>query len=35
MRKGAECGMSFEGWQDVREGDKIQEYEEVRETRHL
>ncbi len=35
MRKGSECGMSFEDWQDVKPGDKIQEYDEIREKRHL
>lgn len=35
MRKGSECGMSFEGWSDFREGDWIQCYEEKVEKRSL
>ncbi|EGE01943.1 translation initiation factor IF-2 [Trichophyton equinum CBS 127.97] len=35
MRKGAECGMAFEGWADFAVGDEIQTYEVVREKRLL
>ncbi|RMD40900.1 hypothetical protein DV735_g4231, partial [Chaetothyriales sp. CBS 134920] len=35
MRKGTECGMSFANWEDFREGDKIQCYEELSEKRKL
>ncbi|KIH93451.1 translation initiation factor IF-2 [Sporothrix brasiliensis 5110] len=35
MRKGTECGMSFEEWEDIEVGDKIQAYEEIREKRRL
>ena len=35
MRKGAECGMSFEGWSDFAVGDQIQCYEEKVEKRSL
>ncbi|KAL8828437.1 MAG: hypothetical protein Q9170_006602, partial [Blastenia crenularia] len=28
MRKGTECGMAFEGWEDFKEGDMVQCYEE-------
>ena len=35
MRKGAECGMSFEGWDELQEGDQIQAFEEISEKRHL
>ena len=35
MRKGSECGMSFEDWSDIEIGDKIQAYEEIREKRRL
>lgn len=35
MRKGSECGMSFEEWDDIEVGDKIQAYEEIREKRRL
>ncbi len=34
-KKGTECGMSFDGWQDMQQGDQIQAYEEIRERRHL
>lgn len=27
--KGLECGMAFEGWDDLREGDIIKTYQEV------
>lgn len=35
MRKGTECGMGFEEFQDLRQGDQIQAYEEVTTTRNL
>lgn len=34
-RKGTECGISFTGWEDFREGDLIQAYTEVSEKRNL
>ena len=35
MRKGTECGMGFEEWDEFQPGDKVQCYEEQREQRHL
>ncbi|EFX04229.1 mitochondrial translation initiation factor [Grosmannia clavigera kw1407] len=35
MRKGTECGISFDGWGDFAAGDTIQAYEEIREKRTL
>ena len=35
MRKGTECGMSFENWQDFEVGDQVQTYEEISERRAL
>ncbi|KAI3319825.1 hypothetical protein HD806DRAFT_525145 [Xylariaceae sp. AK1471] len=35
MRKGTECGMGFEEFQDLRLGDQIQAFEEVTTTRSL
>lgn len=35
MRKGTECGLSFENWGDFQAGDQIQAYEEITEKRHL
>ncbi|KAI1122272.1 translation initiation factor IF-2 [Nemania abortiva] len=35
MRKGTECGMGFEEFQDLEVGDQIQAYEEVRTSRTL
>jgi translation initiation factor IF-2 len=35
MRKGTECGMSFEGWSEFMVGDQIQAYEEIEEKRKL
>lgn len=35
MRKGTECGMGFEEFQDLEIGDQIQAYEEVRTARSL
>jgi translation initiation factor IF-2 len=35
MRKGTECGMSFEDFEDIKVGDIIQLYEEITEKRYL
>ena len=35
MRKGTECGMSFENWADFKVGDQVQTYEEIIEKRAL
>lgn len=35
MRKGQECGISFDGWDDMQIGDIIQTVEEVKERRKL
>lgn len=35
MRKGTECGMAFDGWEDMREGDNVQCFEEISEPRKL
>jgi len=35
MRKGTECGMGFEEFQDIQAGDQIQAYEEIRTARKL
>ena len=35
MRKGTECGMSFENWTDFKPGDQVQCYEETSEKRAL
>ncbi|MDB5910471.1 MAG: Initiation factor 2 [Massilia sp.] len=35
MRKGAECGMSFEDWDELQVDDQIQAFEEISEKRHL
>ncbi|KUI58226.1 Translation initiation factor IF-2, mitochondrial [Cytospora mali] len=35
MRKGTECGMSFEEYEDFEVGDIIQMYEEIQEKRYL
>ena len=35
MRKGTECGMSFENWEDFKIGDQVQCYEEKIEKRYL
>jgi translation initiation factor IF-2 len=35
MRKGSECGMSFEGWNDFQVGDQVQSYEIKEEKRYL
>ncbi|KAL2410682.1 Translation initiation factor IF-2, mitochondrial [Exophiala dermatitidis] len=35
MRKGSECGMGFENWEDFQVGDQIQSFEEIKEKRTL
>jgi len=35
MRKGTECGIAFEKWEEFQEGDVIQTYEEKSEKRAL
>lgn len=35
MRKGTECGMSFENWEEFKVGDQVQTYEEILEKRAL
>jgi translation initiation factor IF-2 len=35
MRKGTECGMGFEGWENFEIGDSVQCYEEISEKRRL
>jgi len=35
MRKGTECGVGFEKWEEFEEGDIIQTYEEKSEKRTL
>jgi translation initiation factor IF-2 len=35
MRKGTECGMGFQGWEDFQEGDQIQSFDEKYEKRPL
>jgi translation initiation factor IF-2 len=35
MRKGSECGMGFQGWEDFQEGDQIQSFDEKHEKRPL
>ena len=35
MRKGSECGMSFDHWDEFEEGDQIQCFEEIKEKRKL
>lgn len=35
MRKGSECGMGFENWEDFAVGDQIQSFEETSEPRTL
>lgn len=34
-KKGTECGLSFEGFDDFQFGDQIQGYEEKEEKRYL
>ncbi len=34
-KKGGECGMGFEDWNDFQVGDQIQAYETKEEKRHL
>ena len=35
MRKDSECGMAFDDWEDFREGDSVQCFEEIEEKRKL
>jgi translation initiation factor IF-2 len=35
MKKGTECGMSFENWAEFETGDQIQTYEQKEEKRYL
>lgn len=35
MKKGSECGMMFEDFEDFQVGDIIQRYEDVEEKRYL
>ena len=35
MRKGAECGVGFDGWESFKAGDVIQCYEETQQRRRL
>ena len=35
MRKGSECGMGFENWDEFEVGDRIQSFEENSEKRKL
>ena len=35
MRKGTECGIGFEAWEDFQAGDTVQTFEEVSEKRKL
>jgi translation initiation factor IF-2 len=35
MKKGTECGISFEDWADFETGDQIQTYEQKEEKRYL
>jgi len=35
MRKGTECGMAFENWEDFQQGDQVQCFEEIKEKRTL
>ncbi|KAL1961227.1 hypothetical protein VTO42DRAFT_3173 [Malbranchea cinnamomea] len=35
MRKGTECGLSFENWTGFQVGDTLQTYEEIQEKRYL
>ena len=35
MRKGSECGIGFQGWQDFQEGDQVQSYDDKYEKRTL
>lgn len=35
MRRGTECGMSLEDWDEFQAGDVIQLFEEVRQKRYL
>lgn len=33
--KGIECGMAFENWEDLREGDSIQVFQDIEKPRTL
>ena len=33
MRKGNECGLTFDGWTAFQIGDVVQSYDEIREAR--
>ena len=35
VKKGNECGLSFEDWTDFQVGDLVQCYEEIEEKRYL
>lgn len=35
MRRGTECGVSFEAWDQFEAGDVIQLFEEVQQKRYL
>lgn len=35
MRKGTECGIAFDGWEEMHEGDRVQCFEEISEKRKL
>ncbi|ETN37918.1 translation initiation factor IF-2 [Cyphellophora europaea CBS 101466] len=35
MRKGSECGIAFDEWEEMQEGDKVQCFEEISEKRKL
>lgn len=35
MRKGTECGLGFDGWEEFEDGDQVQTYEEKVEKRTL
>lgn len=35
MRKGSECGIGFQGWEEFQEGDQVQSYDDKYEKRTL
>lgn len=35
MGKGSECGIGFDGFEDLQQDDQVQTYEVVEERRHL
>ena len=35
VRKGAECGISLMDWDDFKQGDQVQAFEEIEEKRYL